>query len=102
MTDDRTIPNRLRMRYPSPLDSLLIEMWERNKDYWLKPPMDKTYGAEKVRKWGLTENQIMFAEQIAEQMDSDHPSYDDTDVVHLSDDELASDTFASELIDDVE
>lgn len=102
MTTDREIPKRIRMRYPSPLDWLLVEMWKQNKDYWLEPPMDGTYGAEKVRKWGLTENQIMWAEQIAEQMDGDHPSYEASDSVHLSDDEIASDMFASELIDDVE
>lgn len=96
------IVTKLRLRYPSPLDMLLVELYERNKDYWLQPPMDGTIGAERVREYGLTENQMRWADEVAEQMDGDHPTYADIDMLHVEDEEIVADVTASEVVDSVE
>ena len=103
MSDDRDpIPAKLRLRYPSPLDWLLVSLYERNQDYWFQPAMNDTVGAERVRKHGLTENQMRWAEEISEQMDGDHPAYEDMNVPHVEDDEILSDLTAEDVIGDVE
>ena len=61
----------------TPLSLLLIEMAERNREHWLESEdwREDTIGADDVRKYGLTENQRRFANQIAEQMGVPHDAY---------------------------
>lgn len=99
---DQAIAQKLRLRYPSPLDMLLVSLYERNKDYWLEPPMNNTVGAERVREYGLTSNQMEWAELIAEQMDGDHPEYEDVSTVVVDDEEIVADVTAEEVLDDVQ
>lgn len=67
----------IKERFPAPLSYMLIELAEMNRDKWLDGEdwRRKTIGAEDVMKYGLTENQRRFANQIAEQMEVDHVAY---------------------------
>ncbi|WP_276257171.1 hypothetical protein [Halomontanus rarus] len=62
---------RINAEYPEPLCYLLIEMAEYNREKWLNPPRDKTYGADEVRETGLTSNQQQWAETIAAALEDD-------------------------------
>lgn len=68
---------QIKNRFPAPLSYLLIELAEMNRDKWLEGEewCRDTIGAEDVMKYGLTENQRRFANQIAEQMGVDHEAY---------------------------
>lgn len=67
----------IKERYPEPLNFLIIELAEMNREKWLDGEdwRSRTLGAEKVRETGLTANQYEFAEQIAEQMEESHDDY---------------------------
>lgn len=68
---------QIKERFPAPLSYMLIELAEMNRDKWLEGETwrRETIGAEDVMKYGLTENQRRFANQIAEQMGVDHDAY---------------------------
>lgn len=67
----------IKDRFPEPLSLLLIEMAERNRKHWLESEdwREDTIGADDVRKYGLTENQRRWANEIAEQMGVPHDAY---------------------------
>lgn len=87
------ITGMLKREFPSPLDILLINLYDRNRDYWLTPEMRNTIGAAAVRQQGLTPFQMEWAIAIAEQMDGDHEVWADGPVGE----EIVSDTTAEDL-----
>lgn len=60
---------RIKEKYPRPLDCLLIEMAERNREEWLQGVKADTIGADSVRRTGLTSTQLEFAEEISEKLE---------------------------------
>lgn len=64
-------------RFPAPLSFLLIELAEMNRDKWLDGEewRRNTIGAEDVMKYGLTENQRRWANEIAAQMEVAYDAY---------------------------
>jgi len=69
------VTEMLMEEFPAPLNTLLVSLYDRNREYWLEPPMDRTIGADAVRQQGLTPVQMGWAIGIAEQMGGDHPAF---------------------------
>lgn len=59
---------RIMDKYPNPLNHLLLDLVDYNYEKWLKPPYNRTIGAEDVRKTGLTANQREWANMVKQIM----------------------------------
>jgi len=80
LSEESTVENglhrhtiRIKEEYPEPLNWLLVELAEYNRDEWLghDNPKSSTFGAEEVRETGLTSNQQEWAQQIANSLEED-------------------------------
>ena len=58
--------------FPTPLNRLLVDLYEVNCEVWLSGPMANTTEAAYVRGTGLTPLQLDLAIGAAQQMDGDH------------------------------
>ena len=86
--------------FPAPLNRLLVELYEVNREVWLSGPMSNTTEAAYVRGTGLTPFQLDWAIGAAEQMDGDHPAFLDDDVDRLPEplpEEIVSDTSVEDV-----
>ena len=92
--DDRDdIIADLMATYPAPLNQLLVELYEYNRQAWLSGPMEHTLEAAWVRDTGLTPTQTDWAIGVAEAMGGHHPAFVDLD-------EMETDVDAEEIVSD--
>jgi len=94
---DRSIVAELKAEFPAPLDILLINLYDRNRDYWLSPQNRNTIGAESVRQSGLTPPQWEWAVAIREQMRGPHPMWDGEPLPEAAPEEIVSDTSVEDV-----
>jgi len=90
----------LMQDFPAPLNRLLVELYEYNRQAWLSGPMAHTIDATFVRDTGLTPHQLDWAMGVAEQMGGDHPAFVDDDVDRLPEagpEEIVSDTSVEDV-----
>ena len=61
----------IKEEYPEPLNWLLVELAEYNREKWLAEdsPRKRTIGADEVRETGLTSNEQEWAAQIADRLE---------------------------------
>lgn len=78
--------------YPEPLNLLLVDVLKLNRSYWFDSIREDTYGAELVRRQGLTENQREWAEAIADVMPDRHPEYPELNKPYVSENASLGDT----------
>jgi len=85
--------------FPTPLNRLLVDLYEVNCEVWLSGPIANTTEAAYVRGTGLTPLQLDWAIGAAQQMDGDHPAF--VDGIHreadLEPEEIVSDTSVEDL-----
>jgi len=99
--DDRDdIVADLMATYPTPLNQLLVGLYEYNRQAWLSGPMSHTLEAAWVRDTGLTPEQTDWAMGVAEAMGGDHPAFVDERERDLDVDgeEILSDTSADDYL----
>ncbi len=98
--DEEDNLTHLMRDFPAPLNRILVELYEVNREVWLSGPMANTIEAAYVRGTGLTPMQLDWAIGVAEQMDGDHPAFVDDDVDRLPDagpEEIVSDTSVEDV-----
>lgn len=93
---DAEITAMLKREFPAPLDILLVNLYDHNRDYWLSPARRNTIGAAAVRQQGLTPPQMEWALAVAEQMDGPHPLWDGEP--QPGPEEIVSDTVVDDLL----
>lgn len=99
--DDEVI-RRIQIIFPAPLNCLMVEQYVKNLEILnRRDESETTFCADRIRKLGLTRNQERWAIAITEQMDGPHPAYEKLDNPLLDSDEIAMDTLAADLIDEV-
>jgi len=96
--DDDIVASLMRT-YPTPLNQLLVELYQYNQQAWLSGPMAHTLEAAFVRNTGLTPSQVDWAIGAAEAMGGDHPAFvDGRDAgVDVDPEAIESDTTAEDL-----
>ena len=75
---DCDVAQRLWQKYPDPLSYLLTNLADRNHDWWLESDVWKdTYGADEVRRTGLTHNEQEWADALKQMLfDADEDTAD--------------------------
>lgn len=55
--------------FPRPLNLLVSEIMTMNEKIWISEDKYRTYGADTVRKYGMTQNQMRWIEELAENLE---------------------------------